>query len=262
MSRLVSSKCPSCGGSLQVDPEVAVASCGFCNASSFVQTSKRRAPSPRPGFVIDVDPVVSTPWLALSVMVSLVIAAGVYGWDSIERHLPASIARANQARAPARPTEVAAPPEIEQPPSAPAPSAPLEPSRSERPPAVIVPEESAPKTPTRTKRVMGSIEAGEPTISGRLDPSVIQKIVRQNHARMRGCYELGLARDARLEGPISVRFVIARNGKVSNVASGILYFPDDSVERCIHASFYGLTFPAPQSGIVTVAYPFILRPKQ
>jgi hypothetical protein len=38
-------------------------------------------------------------------------------------------------------------------------------------------------------------------------------------------------------------------------------FPDVNVEGCIVQFFYGLSFPAPEGGVVTVAYPIQLQPE-
>jgi hypothetical protein len=46
---------------------------------------------------------------------------------------------------------------------------------------------------------------------------------------------------------------------VSNVSGGG-DIPDNGVVSCITRSFYGLSFPAPDGGIVTVTYPLMLTP--
>lgn len=101
--------------------------------------------------------------------------------------------------------------------------------------------------------------ARETTVSGRLPADVIQRIVRQNYGRFRMCYESGLRRNPNLEGRVTARFVIGREGAVSNVsASGDL--PDASVTSCVASAFYGISFPSPEGGIVTVSYPILLTP--
>jgi outer membrane biosynthesis protein TonB len=73
------------------------------------------------------------------------------------------------------------------------------------------------------------------------------------------CYERGLTRNPNLEGRVTARFVIGRDGAVSNVsASGDL--PDAEVSSCVASAFYGISFPSPESGIVTVSYPILLTP--
>jgi hypothetical protein len=94
---------------------------------------------------------------------------------------------------------------------------------------------------------------------GRLPPEVIQRIVRQNFGRFRYCYENGLRTDPNLQGRVLVNFVIGRDGNISNV-SGSGDMPNVAVTSCITRAFYGLSFPQPDSGIVTVSYPIVLTP--
>jgi hypothetical protein len=89
---------------------------------------------------------------------------------------------------------------------------------------------------------------------------VIQGIVRAHYAEFRRCYEAGLARDAKLHGRVSARFVIGRDGSVSNVSDAGGDMPDPEVRRCVLTGFYGLQFPEPQGGIVTVVYPINFEP--
>ena len=96
-------------------------------------------------------------------------------------------------------------------------------------------------------------------VSGRLPSDVIQRIVRQNFGRFRQCYEVGLRSNPNLEGRVTARVVIGRDGAVSNVSAGG-DLPDASVSSCVASAFYGLSFPAPENGIVTVSYPILLTP--
>jgi hypothetical protein len=100
---------------------------------------------------------------------------------------------------------------------------------------------------------------GATTVSGRLPPDVIQRIVRQNFGRFRSCYEVGLRSNPNLEGRVVARFVIGRDGAVSNVSAGG-DLPDSQVRSCVASAFYGLSFPTPEGGIVTVSYPILLTP--
>jgi hypothetical protein len=96
--------------------------------------------------------------------------------------------------------------------------------------------------------------------TGRLPPEIIQRVVRENFEVFRKCYEAGLGRDAKLTGRVTVRFVIGRDGKVSNVVDGGSDIADAAVRECVLTAFYGLQFPAPEGGIVTVVYPIMLAP--
>ncbi len=104
------------------------------------------------------------------------------------------------------------------------------------------------------------VRMGATTVSGRLPKEVIQRIVRQNFGRFRLCYEKGLGANPNLEGRVSVRFVINRDGSVSNVSNGGSSIPDSGVVNCTVRAFYGLSFPKPEGGIVTVVYPIMFSP--
>jgi len=110
------------------------------------------------------------------------------------------------------------------------------------------------------KTAAPKMRMGATTVSGRLPPEVIQRIVRQNYGRFRMCFEQGLVRNPNLEGRVSVRFVIGRDGAVSNVANGGSDLPDSQVISCIVSAYYGLSFPQPEGGIVTVVYPIMFSP--
>jgi hypothetical protein len=97
-------------------------------------------------------------------------------------------------------------------------------------------------------------------VSSHIPPEVIQRIVRQNFGRFRLCYENGLRNSPNLAGRVSVRFVIGRDGAVSSAANGGSDLPDGGVVSCVTRAFYGLSFPQPDEGIVTVTYPIMFSP--
>jgi hypothetical protein len=104
------------------------------------------------------------------------------------------------------------------------------------------------------------VRMGATSVNGRLPAEVIRRIVRQNYGRFRMCYEQGLARNPNLEGRVGVRFVIGRDGAVSNVGNGGSDIPDSGVVSCVISAFYGLSFPQPEGGIVRVTYPIMFSP--
>lgn len=104
------------------------------------------------------------------------------------------------------------------------------------------------------------VRVGAALVSGRLPPEVIQRIVRQNFGRFRLCYENGLRSSPNLAGRVSVAFVIGRDGAVSSVRNGASDLPDAGVVACVVRAFYGLSFPPPDGGIVTVTYPILFSP--
>lgn len=104
------------------------------------------------------------------------------------------------------------------------------------------------------------MRAGATNVSGHLPPEAIQRVVRQNYGRFRMCYEQGLARNPNLQGRVTARFVIGRDGAVSNVSNGGSDLPDSGVVSCVVSTYYGLSFPSPDDGIVTVVYPIMFSP--
>ncbi|MCA9597254.1 MAG: AgmX/PglI C-terminal domain-containing protein [Myxococcales bacterium] len=96
--------------------------------------------------------------------------------------------------------------------------------------------------------------------SGTLPAEVIQRIVRQNFGRFRMCYENGLKSNPNLAGRVAVRFVINRDGAVTQASNGGSDLPDSGVVGCVVSAYYGLSFPAPKDGIVTVNYPIMFSP--
>jgi hypothetical protein len=97
-------------------------------------------------------------------------------------------------------------------------------------------------------------------LSGSLPPEVIQRVVRQSFGRFRGCYEDGLRTNPTLEGRVTARFVIARDGSVATVQSGGSDLPDSRVVACVLRTYSSLSFPPPREGIVTVTYPLSFTP--
>jgi hypothetical protein len=96
--------------------------------------------------------------------------------------------------------------------------------------------------------------------NGRLPAEVIQRVVRQNFGRFRMCYEQGLAKNPNLTGRVSVRFAINRDGAVKHASNAGSDLPDSGVVSCVVSAYYGLSFPAPKDGIVTVSYPIMFSP--
>jgi hypothetical protein len=101
---------------------------------------------------------------------------------------------------------------------------------------------------------------GETVVGGHLAPELIQRVVRQNFGRFRNCYETGLRGNPNLTGRVTARFIIDREGAVSSASNGGSDLPDSKVVSCVVAAFYGVSFPAPKDGVVSVTYPIMFTP--
>jgi hypothetical protein len=172
------------------------------------------------------------------------------------------------------PNSASATPATTEPGDTPAPAASSDPSKAQRPPPHVAeyirehglctiqppPQNAAVASSPRSGDAGAlSIRSGEMTESGSLPPEVIQYIVRQTYQVFRGCYEAGLAKDPRLQGSVTTRFIIGSNGTVTEVIDAGSQMSADVIS-CIHHGFAGLCFPRPTEGIVTVVYPIMFSP--
>ena len=105
------------------------------------------------------------------------------------------------------------------------------------------------------------VRMGASSVSGRVPPEVIQRIVRQNFGRMRGCYEEGLRQNPHAAGRLTVQFTIEQNGSVSRVSTAGADEVGAGVAACVVRAMQQLSFPAPDGGTVTVSYPFVFSPE-
>ena len=102
---------------------------------------------------------------------------------------------------------------------------------------------------------------GATQVSGRLPPEVIQRIVRQNFGRFRLCYENGLRNNPNLQGRVvgALRHRPRRRG-LQRRQRRLGHAGQRRGLRASSARFYGLSFPQPEGGIVTVIYPIMFSP--
>jgi len=96
------------------------------------------------------------------------------------------------------------------------------------------------------------------SVSGRLPPESVQRTVRANFGRFRGCYRKGLEKHPALGGRIEVRFLIGHNGSVGAVRIEESTLASAIVESCIAKQFSSLQFAMPEGGVIEVVYPLAL----
>jgi hypothetical protein len=105
-----------------------------------------------------------------------------------------------------------------------------------------------------------TVVAGSAVVRGSLDKETIRRIIRRHINEVKYCYEKELVTKPKLNGKVTIAFVIAPTGAVqaSNVAGSTM--GSSAVEGCIAAAVRRWTFPAPKGGgIVQVSYPFVLN---
>jgi hypothetical protein len=136
----------------------------------------------------------------------------------------------------------------------PAPTASVEPAPAPEP--APTPDPSA----KPGKKPVPSLRQGATQVNGRLPPEVIQRIVRQSYGKFRTCYENGLRTSPSLNGRVTVKFVISKDGDVTTATDGGSDLPDAAIVSCVVKAVTTLKFPKPEGGIVTVVYPLVLSP--
>lgn len=106
-----------------------------------------------------------------------------------------------------------------------------------------------------------SATAGAVRPHGSLPPEQIQETVRaKGFPFFRSCYEAAISTNPSLRGRLAVRFVIERDGHISQVTNGGSDLPHEGLIQCVITRFGQLVFPPPDGGIVTVVYPISFAP--
>lgn len=98
-----------------------------------------------------------------------------------------------------------------------------------------------------------TVRFGSVSVTGSMPSEVVQRLVRRNAGRYRLCYEEGLQRNPSLQGRVTVRFVIGRDGSVQTAQSSSSDLPDYAVVQCAIAATRSIAFPQPTGGGIVVA---------
>lgn len=105
-----------------------------------------------------------------------------------------------------------------------------------------------------------SVTQGTPIIYGSLDKEIIRRVVRENAAQIRYCYERELTRTPGLYGKITMKWIISGDGKVKQASVQETQMKNKAVESCLARRIKGWNFPKPKGGgIVVVTYPFVFK---
>ena len=98
------------------------------------------------------------------------------------------------------------------------------------------------------------------SVTGRLPPEVVRRIVRLNTPRLRHCYDTARKSDPTLAGTVQVKFAIGPSGDVTSASVGGGTLTNPSAVSCIATVFKGLSFPQPESGSVLVSMTHDYKP--
>lgn len=104
------------------------------------------------------------------------------------------------------------------------------------------------------------VGAGDPIVLGALNRSLIDRVVTSSLSEIRDCYEKELAKNSNLFGKMVIKFVISKDGTVSQAGVKTSTLGNPKVEDCVTGTFRRMRFPAPQGGgIVVVSYPLVFN---
>jgi hypothetical protein len=104
------------------------------------------------------------------------------------------------------------------------------------------------------------ITSSEPTVMGSLDKELIRQVIKRNVNQIRYCYESQLTRYPKLNGKVSVKFVISASGSVASSSVASADTNNAELETCVAGRVRTWLFPKPKGGgVVIVTYPFIFK---
>jgi hypothetical protein len=94
-------------------------------------------------------------------------------------------------------------------------------------------------------------------VVGAIPKDSIHRVVRENFASIRQCYEQLVMANPGLQGRVIAKFKVAIDGTVQD-ASATGVHPD--LETCVATQVRKFKFPRPDKGDVLVEYPFTFKP--
>jgi hypothetical protein len=122
--------------------------------------------------------------------------------------------------------------------------------------AVAIAPRDVPPGPATGCDPTGPAQRRPPPVAPHYDPASLGGRL----GRIRPCYEAALRADPNLRGCVNVTFIIGKDGSVVHATENGSTVKDPVMRACVVRAFYGLSFPAPETGTVTVTYPILFTP--
>jgi FHA domain-containing protein len=107
-----------------------------------------------------------------------------------------------------------------------------------------------------------SIASSNPIVMGSIDKELIRRVIQEHAAQIRYCYEQQLALNPKLQGKVSIQWVINADGSASaaRVDTSSTTLQNEVVHRCMMDRIQSWQFPKPKGGgQAIITYPWILR---
>jgi hypothetical protein len=93
----------------------------------------------------------------------------------------------------------------------------------------------------------------------KVPPDVTERVIRGADEDLRACYNEGLTRDPNLGGRMTMRFVIAEDGRVRDLRTVCTSLPDPVVVRCMAERFAKFQF-SKRPAALSIVYPIVFSP--
>jgi hypothetical protein len=106
------------------------------------------------------------------------------------------------------------------------------------------------------------VETGNATVLGSIDKELIRKVIQEHASQIRYCYEQELALNPRLQGKVSIRWIIEADGSATaaEVDGGATTLENGKIHECMMSRIQSWQFPKPKGGgQAVITYPWILR---
>lgn len=101
------------------------------------------------------------------------------------------------------------------------------------------------------------IGGSDVVVLGAIDPSLIDKAIREHTTQIRYCYSKELNKNPKLFGKVVIKFVIGPDGSVTSSTVKESTIDSVNVGTCVADRIQRITFPSPKGGgKVNVVYPF------
>jgi hypothetical protein len=107
-----------------------------------------------------------------------------------------------------------------------------------------------------------NVATGPATVMGSIDKELVRKVIQDHAAQIRYCYETELAINPRLQGKVSIKWIINGDGSASQaqVDHGSTTLENAKVHECMMSRIQSWAFPKPKGGgVAVITYPWILR---
>jgi hypothetical protein len=107
-----------------------------------------------------------------------------------------------------------------------------------------------------------NVSTGTAVVMGSIDKELIRRVIQEHAAQIRYCYEQQLVINPKLQGKVSIKWIINAEGQASSaqVEGSATTLDDPKVHACMMSKITSWQFPKPKGGgIAVITYPWILR---